>query len=94
MNHRRPTMQERCRARSRYSGERVRWFITKHALKRMRQMGLERSEVVAVLDEPEVRYPDRYGHFIACAGRLAVCFISDTVVTVLWRGREFTREVF
>jgi len=58
----------------------------------MREMGLERPEVVQALDNPEVRYPDRYGHIIACGGRLAVCFSGDTVVTVLWRGREFTRE--
>jgi hypothetical protein len=69
------------------------WFLTMHAIKRMREMGLDRSEVVAALDDPEVQYPDRLGHLIACGGRLAVCFTGDTVVTVLWRGREFVRAV-
>lgn len=70
----------------------TRWFLTMHAIARMHEMGLDRSEVVAALDNPEVQYPDRLGHLIACGGRLAVCFTGDTVVTVLWRGREFARE--
>lgn len=68
-----------------------RWFLTMHAISRMREMDLERSEVVAALDDPEIRYPARGGRYLACRGALAICFENDTVVTVLWR-HEFTRE--
>jgi hypothetical protein len=91
MNYQHPTMQERCRGRRRYSGQPIHWFLTMHALARAREMGVTRDEVVAVLDDAEIKYPAHGGRFLACRGDLAICFEKDTVVTVLWR-HEFTRE--
>lgn len=71
----------------------VPWFITMHALARMVEMGVERPEVVACLDEPELTrrcfpLPRR----IATRGRIAVVFDPDrhTVVTVIWATQEVT----
>lgn len=66
----------------------VRWFLSLHALERMREMGIERDEVVHALDQPEVVYPVREGRLGAIGGRLCVIIDDDSVVTVLWRGLE------
>lgn len=68
----------------------VRWFVSVHALKRMKQMKVDRVELVTCLNSPEYDYP---GHpvprRVAVRGRLAVVYEPpDKVVTVLWAGRE------
>lgn len=62
-----------------------RWFLTRHALGRMREMGLSRHEVVEVLDHPEVSWPSR-GRRIAAAGDISVVYDPEgsAVVTILW----------
>lgn len=63
--------------------------ITGHALKRMSEMGVETSEVIATIAHPTLDYPcsDRYpGRRIATGERIAVAYAEDgAIVTVLWR---------
>jgi hypothetical protein len=85
-------LRHRCRSRRECccGNQPTPWFLTMHAIARAREMGVTRDEVVAVLDDPEIRYSARGGRFLACRGDLAVCFENNTVVSVLWR-HEFTR---
>lgn len=69
------------------------WFLSLHALERMGAMGVERCEVVACLEEPEVdRQVQPAPRRVASRGRLAVVYngANRTVVTVLWRAQEVT----
>ena len=61
------------------------WFLTMHAIKRCREMSLDRTAVVAVLDDAEITWPS-YGRVVAAKGELAVVHDPTTrvVVTVLW----------
>lgn len=76
-----------------------RWKICDHAKQRLGEMGLRRRDILTALRNAEVEYPGSLGHpdgrRIACWDRLAVVFnpTTKTVVTVLWRGIEFTRAV-
>lgn len=73
----------------------VRWFLSRHALERMAEMGIERPEVCAVLDDPVLTYTDAWGRFHSQAGRLDVVLGADdpdVVVTVLWRTDEDYRR--
>lgn len=70
------------------------WFLSLHALVRMQEMGVERNEVVAVLNAPEIDYPSRQAACRTAVGeRIAVAYepASRRVVTVLYRGREYAR---
>jgi hypothetical protein len=73
----------------------MRWFLTLHALRRMRQMSVPREEVIATVDDAESTYPVGSGLWgnprrTAVSGRLAVIYspVDRVVVTVLWAGRE------
>jgi hypothetical protein len=61
------------------------WFLSRHALGRMDEMGLSRREVVDVLDRPEASWPSR-GRRIAASGDIAVVYAPENraVVTILW----------
>jgi hypothetical protein len=72
------------------------WFITYHAIQRMREMEVPRSEVIDCLN-PRLREMDYRSHPIygegfrvAVRGRLAVVYHVGRreVKTVLWRGKE------
>lgn len=71
-----------------------RWRFTRHARERMKEMGIERREVLATLVTPETTYRGGLGHppdrAVALRGRLAVVYQVSTrkVVTILWRGEE------
>jgi Domain of unknown function (DUF4258) len=69
-------------------GSAQRWFFTMHALQRMDERGVLRSEVLTALDEPEVEYPAHGGRRMAERGGLAVVRADDVVVTVLRRTTE------
>lgn len=65
----------------------VRWFLTRHALQRMNEMGLNRARVCAALENPDVTYPDSVEHRNRTrhvAGDLVVVTERDVVITVLW----------
>lgn len=65
----------------------VRWFLTRHALDRITEMGLTRADVIAVLDQPEVTWTGTITgdeRTVHVAGNLAVVTRDDVVVTVLW----------
>jgi hypothetical protein len=67
-------------------------FLTRHALQRCREMGVERAEVVHALRSYVARYPSpaHYGkgRFVSVAGRLAVVHTATLlVITVLWNGK-------
>lgn len=70
------------------------WFIEFHAMQRMKEMNIERSEVTKALDNPETDYPSppKYGRDfrMATRGRVAVVYHPErrTVTTVLWNQRE------
>ena len=70
-----------------------RWFLSLHAVARCREMGLTRTDVVRVLDDPAVSWPS-HGRRVACAGDLAVVFDAQlgVVVTVLWWTQEHYRR--
>lgn len=70
----------------------MRWFLSRHALQRCREMGLTRLDVVAVLDEPEVSYPAGDERTMSIRGDLAVCWIHDVVISVLWHTPDRTLE--
>lgn len=67
------------------------WFITHHALMRMREMGLGRRDVVDVLENAELDYPSRQPWHPQCrtaVGRaLVVAYDPDVraVITVMPR---------
>src|SRR5947207_15791016 len=67
---------------ARRPGSAQRWFFTMHALQRMDERGVLRSEVLTALDEPEVEYPAHAGRRMAERGGLAVVRADDVVVTV------------
>jgi hypothetical protein len=75
-----------------------RWRLTDHAKTRMAEMGVKRQEVLEAIYQAETHYPGSprrpQGRRLALKGRLAVVyepFPSKRVITVLWRGIEFTR---
>jgi hypothetical protein len=59
-----------------------RWFLSKHCLQRMSEMGVSRREVVETIEEAEVSYPAQGGRFFSKRGALAVCWTEGVVVTV------------
>ena len=68
-------------------------FITRHALQRCREMGVDRNEVVEAIVRFESRYPSHpsYGsdRHVSVGGRLAIVHTATLeVITVLWAGRE------
>ena len=65
-----------------------RWFFTMHALQRMAEMAVPRSDVLAALNEPEVSYPAQRGRHMAVRGSLAVLSAGEVIVTVLWHTSE------
>lgn len=72
-----------------------RWFLSRHALDRATQMGLDRARVVETLDEPEVAWPSHQDRRIAVRESLAVVFdpASHVVITVLWHTEaEWSRD--
>lgn len=72
-----------------------RWFLTRHALLRMREMGVDRAPVVETLDDPETSWPSHQGRRVAVGNGLAVVFdpANHAVVTVLWHTHEeWSRE--
>ncbi len=72
-----------------------RWFLSRHALERVTQMGLNRARVVSVLEEPELTWPSHLDRRVASAGDIAVVFDpgNAVVITVLWHVEEdWTRE--
>lgn len=66
------------------------WFLTRHALQRMTEMGLTRPEVVAVLREADVSWPSYLGRRVAAGGDIAAVFDprNRAVVTILWHTEE------
>ena len=65
-----------------------RWFFTKHALKRMSEMDVSRQEVFDALTDPDLDYPAQGnypGQRTAVAGRIAVAYNDEVIVTILWR---------
>lgn len=66
------------------------WWISRHAERRMSEMGLEWEEVEAALEEPELTYPSEFTRRMAVRGRLAVAYdpADHVVVTVLWHRRN------
>lgn len=72
-----------------------RWFLSRHALDRATQMGLDRARVVEALHEPDVEWPSHQGRRIAVRESLAVVFepASHVVITVLWHTEaEWSRD--
>jgi hypothetical protein len=63
-----------------------------HALERCLEMRITRTDVVDVLDGAEVVYPAGGGRTMSIRGRLAVCWIDDVVISVLWHTAERTAE--
>lgn len=68
-------------------------FLTPHALRRCKEMNVERAEVVEVIERHELQYPSPPGHgpgrLLAVGGRLLVVHTPDMVViTVMWAGAE------
>lgn len=61
-----------------------RWKLSPHAQQRAREMGLGRSDVLDVLQRPELDYPHA-GRRVAVRGHLAVVHVDRVVVTVLPR---------
>ena len=66
-------------------------LLSFHAQVRAAQMCVDESDIIAVIDFPEIVYPSppNYGpdRLVFVAGRLAVVCGSDGgVITVLWRG--------
>lgn len=72
-----------------------RWFVSRHALQRMMEMGLDRRQVVETLDEPDASWPAHQARRIAVRSDLKVVFdpASHVVVTVLWHTQvEWSRQ--
>lgn len=62
------------------------WFLTRHALGRMAEMGLTRTDVVEVVDRPDTDYCDRkVPRRIAKRGDLSVVYDPNTlsIITIL-----------
>ena len=62
------------------------WVITRHARKRAQERGFTRHDVLAVIDQPELTYPQNtYGPFreIRVRGPIAVVLAGNHVITVL-----------
>lgn len=71
------------------------WFLSLHALGRMDEMNLLRSQVVGALRNPDTDYPSRgSARRIATRGPLAVVYEPEErlVVTVLWNGQSSRSE--
>lgn len=75
-------------AAARCPGSAQRWFFTVHALQRMHEMAVLRSDVLVALNEPEVAYPACGDRRMAVRGHIAVVSAGDLVVTVLWHTTE------
>jgi hypothetical protein len=74
----------------RLATEERRYFFTIHALNRMQEMLVSRSDVLATVRAPEVTYPSsRGGRRLAVRNRLAVVTNQEVIVTVLWHTTEF-----
>ncbi len=61
----------------------TRWFLSKHALDRANEMGLTRSGIVSVLENPDITFPNKRGNFHAVGNGFSVVYHDDVVVTVL-----------
>jgi len=68
-----------------------RWFLSMHAIRRVREMGLTRADVIEVLEDAEVLRQTRGGN-LASRGPIAVCWADDVVITVLWHTAERTAD--
>lgn len=73
--------------------------LTRHALRRMQEMGVTREEVVTAVRTPGVTYAGSHHsppETIAIQGRVAVAFQVRSgevvVLTVLWTGKIFVRS--
>lgn len=72
-----------------------RWFLTRHALERMNEMGLSRSAVVGTLEHPALTWPTHKERRVAAGNEISVVFDPSNlaVITVLWHtDEEWTRE--
>ena len=70
----------------------ARFPIGPHAQQRRKQMGVTEHRIQAVLADPDMVYPGGKGHpagrMCYQRGDLVVVVEGDTVVTVLWHGKE------
>lgn len=72
-----------------------RYVLTRHALERSHEMGLDRRHIIGAIENPQTDYPslDRRHHQarrIATRDELAVVYApaDRLVITVLWNGRD------
>lgn len=69
-----------------------RWFLSTHALDRMREMGVTRDDVEQTLRCPRFDVPDlKHGtgdRRRAYGDRLVVPYAGDVVISVLWRSDD------
>lgn len=68
------------------------WTLSRHAARRMEEMGVPLGEVLATVNEPQIEHPSRtHPHCtVRVRGRLAVPVARDApvIITVLWNGKE------
>lgn len=75
------------------------WFLSMHSLERAQEMGLDRGDIIRVLNHPDIRYPSTgthadTGRMVAVRDGLAVVYNPEqrAVVTILYHQRESRKE--
>lgn len=75
-----------------------RWVLTRHALTRAYEMGLDRDAVVSILSDPDTDYPSQNPGEndcrVATCGSIAVVYnpVQALIVTVLIHGEDYNRR--